>query len=39
MNIENKSENMWQKIIRPDLVIDFVPYEEGAAKPDFWLEQ
>jgi len=39
MNIGNKSVNMWQKIIRRDLIIAFVPYQEGGAKPAFWLEQ
>jgi hypothetical protein len=38
MNIGDKSVNMWQKIIRRDIFIDFVPYQEGGAKPAFWLE-
>jgi hypothetical protein len=39
MNIENISLNMWQRVIRRDLFIDFLPYQEGGAKPAFWLEQ
>jgi len=39
MNIGNKSENVWQTIIRHDLFIDFMPYQEGGAKLASWSVQ